>query len=96
MKRWEDNQDQCSTVKIVHSKLLEEETVLKISEQIKTDYGIGRIGLTDKRFLSRKHTYITLTSSNWDLQGYTFFFLISAQNIECGYSLVLPHLLLKT
>ena len=47
--RWNENQEQCSSVKIVSSKLMEEETILKISEQIKTDNGIGRIGLTDKR-----------------------------------------------
>ena len=48
--RWNENQEQCSLVKIVDSKLSEEETILKISEQIKTDNGIGRIGLTDKRY----------------------------------------------
>ena len=53
VKRWEDNQEHCSSVKIVKSKLMEEETVLKISEQIKTDYGIGRISLTDKRYCIR-------------------------------------------
>ena len=47
--RWNENQEQCSLVKVVDSKLAEEETILKISEQIKTDNGIGRIGLTDKR-----------------------------------------------
>ena len=32
------------------------------------------------------HLYIV----NWGLEGYTCFFLISAQNIDCGYSLDLP------
>ena len=50
MHRWNENQAQCSSVKIVNGKLTEEETILKISEQIKTDLGIGRIGLTDKRY----------------------------------------------
>ena len=46
---------------------------------------------------SRKHTYIILTPlnptfihKNGGLQGYTLFFHISAQNIDCGYSLEPP------
>ncbi|XP_060558524.1 DENN domain-containing protein 3-like isoform X2 [Ruditapes philippinarum] len=51
---WEDNQIQCKKVKLEENTLSEEETILKISTLIKTDYGLGRIGLTDKRlfFLS--------------------------------------------
>ncbi|XP_053382269.1 DENN domain-containing protein 3-like isoform X2 [Mercenaria mercenaria] len=51
---WEDNQIQCSQVKLGENILLEEETILKVSTLIKTDFGLGRIGLTDKRlfFLS--------------------------------------------
>ena len=28
---------------------------------------------------------------NWGLQGYTLFFLFLLKNIDCGYSLELPH-----
>ena len=42
---------------------------------------------------SRKHTYIILTSLNPTLLGFTgvnIIFLISTQNIDCGYSLEPP------
>jgi hypothetical protein len=48
---WEDNQIQCKKVKLEEKTLSEEETILKISTLIKTDYGLGRIGLTDKRLI---------------------------------------------
>ena len=68
MHRWNENQAQCSSVKIVNGKLTEEETILKISEQIKTDLGIGRIGLTDKRYFFRaldKREYLVIIRDNF-------------------------------
>ena len=46
---------------------------------------------------SRKHAYIILTPLNpqlykRNLQGYTIFFYIFAQNIDCGYSIEPPRL----
>ena len=47
---------------------------------------------------SRKHTYIKFDPLKLHfyivklgLKGYTLFFLISAQNIDCGYSLTSTH-----
>lgn len=54
VERWHENQQQCNSVKIVNGTLSDEETILKISIQIKTDSGIGRIGLTDKRLFFLK------------------------------------------
>ena len=52
---------------------------------------------------SRKHAYIILTplKPNFylvklEFTGVYIIFLISAQNIDCGYSLELPRFLLKT
>ena len=45
---WDDNQIQCKTLEL-EDKLSYDETILKISTLIKTDYGLGRMGLTDKR-----------------------------------------------
>ena len=54
--------------------------------------------LSCQKYSSRKHTCIILTllnptfiQWNWGLHGYTLFFLISAQNIDWGYSLEPPH-----
>ncbi|KAL3889951.1 hypothetical protein ACJMK2_002266 [Sinanodonta woodiana] len=44
---WESNQ-QINSQGVMLEHLEENETILKVSEVIKTDYGIGRIGLTDK------------------------------------------------
>ena len=49
VEHWMNNRNQCSHVKFDEDKLQEEEVILKMSDFIKTDYGLGRIGLTDKR-----------------------------------------------
>ena len=49
VEHWINNRHQCSHVKFDEDRLQEEEVILKMSNLIKTDYGLGRIGLTDKR-----------------------------------------------
>ena len=39
-----------------------------------------------KQFTQLPHFYII----NWGLQGYSLFFLLLLENIDCGYSLELP------
>ena len=41
-------------------------------------------------FTSRKHAYIILTPLNSTSTGVYIIFLISAKNIDCGYSLEPP------
>ena len=52
---------------------------------------LPRKGHSQETQLSRKHAYIMLTTYNpviielnWDLQGYTLFFLLLLKNIDCG------------
>ncbi|XP_052249982.1 DENN domain-containing protein 3-like isoform X2 [Dreissena polymorpha] len=46
---WVENQVKCSQVKIDEGRLADDEVILKVSELIKTDFGLGRMCLTDKR-----------------------------------------------
>ncbi|XP_071115089.1 DENN domain-containing protein 3-like [Haliotis cracherodii] len=49
-----ENQIQCDSLKIRNSKLHQDEYVLKVSGLIKTDFGTGRIALTEKRLFFLK------------------------------------------
>ncbi|KAL4218124.1 Rab guanyl-nucleotide exchange factor [Mactra antiquata] len=47
---WENNRCDCKQLKIIDSKLSDDEMILKVSKYvIKTDYGLGRIVLTNRR-----------------------------------------------
>ena len=47
---WEENAFVCSQIKVGEGRLAEDENILKVSRMIKTDLGIGRLVLTDKRY----------------------------------------------
>ncbi|XP_060592551.1 DENN domain-containing protein 3-like [Ruditapes philippinarum] len=46
---WDYNRIQCKKIKLERHILSDEETILKISTGCQTDFGYGRIGLTDRR-----------------------------------------------
>ncbi|XP_061169944.1 DENN domain-containing protein 3-like isoform X3 [Saccostrea echinata] len=46
---WKENNKQCLSLNINDDDLLEAECVLKMSSLCKTDYGTGRVALTDRR-----------------------------------------------
>ncbi|XP_056012541.1 DENN domain-containing protein 3-like isoform X2 [Ostrea edulis] len=49
MHCWKENNKQCLSLGISDEDLLEAECVLKVSSLCKTDYGTGRVTLTDRR-----------------------------------------------
>ena len=46
---WKENSKQCLNLGINDADLLEAECVLKVSSLCKTDFGTGRVALTDRR-----------------------------------------------
>lgn len=46
---WKENNKQCLNLGISDKDLLESECVLRVSSLCKTDYGTGRVALTDRR-----------------------------------------------
>ncbi|XP_041360445.1 DENN domain-containing protein 3-like isoform X2 [Gigantopelta aegis] len=51
---YKENQHLCQNINISHGKLQDQEFILCLSQLIKTDFGTGRIGLTDKRLFFLK------------------------------------------
>ncbi|KAL5010460.1 hypothetical protein ScPMuIL_012765 [Solemya velum] len=87
---WQHNHFQCGNIQMVNGKLHEEERILKISTLIKTDLGMGRIVLTDKRLFFLKDVsqvyqeIIRLRDikSLTKLQLYSFLSLVDALRIH--------------
>ena len=46
---YEENEKQCSKLAVPEGSLRSDECILRVSALIKTDFGNGRIALTDKR-----------------------------------------------
>ena len=48
---WKENNEQCLSLQVDEGAMLESECILKVSSLCKTDFGTGRLALTDKRYL---------------------------------------------
>ncbi|XP_052763483.1 DENN domain-containing protein 3-like isoform X2 [Mya arenaria] len=46
---WDDNQYKCNQITVADGLIGEDETILKVTPVVKSDFGIGRMFLTDKR-----------------------------------------------
>lgn len=47
---YEENEKQCNTIAVPDGFLKSDECILRVSPLIKTDFGNGRLALTDKRY----------------------------------------------
>lgn len=75
---WKENNKQCLNLGISDKDLLESECVLRVSSLCKTDYGTGRVALTDRRLcfvkdISSETREITRLSKILELEKKTMF-----------------------